>query len=320
MKYNNNSYVIKIVTILLFGIVNGLLSPAYALQINFDYSYDTGGFFTDQITGAPIFERRARLEQAASFYTGFTDNLSAIQPTSTNNWSVNIRHPSLLGSSVTLTNTGITANTIRVFVGGSSSSPGVLGFAGTGWGLTTTGSQAFQDDVVTRGQLNTVGQSATDYGIWGGSIWFNDVHNWYFGEDEAGLTAGHPDFLTTATHELGHILGYGEADSWSASINANHYFEGQASTIAAGSLVPVDQFGFHWGEGVMSDRDGIAQEAMMDPTTPFGERQLPTTLDYAGFNDIGWEVTAVPLPSSLWLFGTAFLSLAGAARRRIGVK
>lgn len=307
-------YVIKF--LLWLAILAGFIQPVYAIQIEFDYRYDTHGFFTDLITGAAIQNRRARLEQAASFYSGFTDKLSAIHSESGNSWSVNIGHPSRLGSSVTLTDIAIAEDSIRVFVGGSTSSAGVLGFAGTGWGLTSTGSQAFQNDVETRGQQNTTGQNASDYGVWGGSIWFNDVHNWYFGKEKTGLTLGHPDFLTTATHELGHILGYGEADSWAALINGNNLFEGQVSTAIAGEQVAIDQFGSHWGEGVLSERMGVLQETMMDPSTPFGQRQLPTKLDYAGFEDIGWEVTAVPLPPSLLLFMTGLLSFAGAGRRK----
>lgn len=311
---NQNKTVIGLITL-----ITGILQPAYAIQIEFDYSYDTHGFFTDQHTGAPILERRHRLEQAASFYTGFTDHFTAIQPNASNNWSVNIGHPSQLGSSVSLSNLSVAENTVRVFVGGSTSSPAVLGFAGTGWGLAATGSQSFQDSVQTRGQLNTLGQNASDYGLWGGTIWFNDVHSWYFGEDESGLSTGNPDFLTTATHELGHILGYGEADSWSAAINADNLFTGSSAIAAYGGLVPVGQFGAHWGEGVLSERDGILQEAMMDPSTPFGQRQLPTSLDYAGFDDIGWQVTAVPLPSALLFFVTGLLSFIGSAHRKARV-
>ncbi len=306
----------KIIT--LATIITGLLQPAYAIQIEFDYSYDTHGFFTDQQTGSPLQERRARLEQAASFYTGFTDHLTTIQPNASNNWSVNIGHPSQLGSSISLTNIAVAENTVRVFVGGSSSSPAVLGFAGTGWGLSATGSQSFTESVLSRGQLNTMGPNASDYGLWGGTIWFNDVHNWYFGEDESGLTVGNPDFLTTATHELGHILGYGKADSWAAAINADSFFLGSSAITSYGEPIPVSQFGAHWGEGVLSDRGGITQEAMMDPSTPFGERQLPTSLDYAGFQDIGWQVTPVPLPPSLLLFMSGLLSLMGSTYRRVG--
>jgi hypothetical protein len=44
-------------------------------------------------------------------------------------------------------------------------------------------------------------------------------------------------------------------------------------------------------------RDGLPKETMMDPSTPFDERQLPAALDYAGFADMG-QVSSVPGPKS----------------------
>jgi hypothetical protein len=148
-------------------------------------------------------------------------------------------------------------------------------------------------------------------------IWFNAANNWYFGNDTNGLTAGHPDFLTTATHEIGHILGYGEADSWLAQIDSNGYFIGASSVAAYGGAVPLDQYGSHWAKVVMSTYAGVAQETLMDPNTIAGQRELPTVLDYAAFKDIGWQVaaTAVPEPNSCGLL-LAGLGLIGLLARR----
>jgi len=272
-------------------------SNVAALQIEFDYSYDTAGFFTDIGTGAAIAERRQALDLAASFYSGFTDELNPISSSGSNSWSVDIFNPSLLGSTVTLVDQVIAADTIKIFVGGSNSAPGVLGFAGSGT-ISATGSSEFVDDVITRGQ------GAGDYGVWGGSIWFNAAQNWYFDEDDSSLVSGFSDFLTTAAHEIGHILGFGSADSWFDQID-NGYFTGANSVTSYGGLVPVTAAGSHWGEGVLSQTlAGIVQETMMDPSTTSGTRQLPTELDYAGFADIGWQIssiTAVPLPAGIWL-------------------
>ncbi|KAB2318143.1 PEP-CTERM sorting domain-containing protein [Betaproteobacteria bacterium SCN1] len=295
----------------------GLLAmpSAHALVIEFDYTYDTKGFFTDLETGAPIVERRSLLEEAASFYSGFTDSLSAIAPQAGDSWSVRITHPSL-GPTVTLTDLTLAADTLRIYVGGSESAPGVLGFARLGSNLTASGSDEFVDAVTTRGQTNTTGVNATDYGTWGGSIWFNAANAWYFGSDPAGLTPGHPDFLTTAIHEIGHILGFGEADAWYARINDDGYFTGAHSVAAYGDPVPVDQYGAHWASGTMSTYAGLPQQTLMDPSTRSGTRELPTVLDYAGFADIGWQVSAVPEPQHAALFGLGALTVIAAARRR----
>lgn len=291
-----------------------LSSSALALSIEFDFTYDTRGFFTDTLTGAPIVERRTLLEEAASFYSGFTDSLSAIVPQAGDSWSVRITHPSLGGPPVTLNNLAIAADTLRIYVGGSNSAPGVLGFANTGFNLTASGSAEFVDAVITRGQVNATGANATDYGTWGGMIWFNAANDWYFGSAAAGLTTGRPDFLTTATHEIGHILGFGTADSWTARIASGH-FTGAASVAAHGGPVPLDQYRAHWAEGTMSTYNGLLQETMLDPSTPRGERQRPTLLDYAGFADIGWQVTPVPEPGT-WAMLLAGLGLLGLRARQ----
>lgn len=100
--------------------------PAQVLVIEFDYRYDTKGFFTDALTGAPIVERRARLAEAASFYSGFTDTIAAIAPQAGDTWSVKITHPSLGGPQITLSNLNIAADALRIFVGGSNSGSRVL--------------------------------------------------------------------------------------------------------------------------------------------------------------------------------------------------
>jgi len=297
-----------------------IAGSGHALKIEFDYTYDTRGFFTDTSTGAPIAERRAMLEQAASFYSGFTDTLAAIAPQAGDSWSVRITHPSLGGPQITLSNLAIAPDTLRIYAGGSTSAPGVLGFANVGFSLTANGSAAFVDAVTARGQPNATGNQATDYATWGGMIWFNAANDWYFGSDAAGLTVGRPDFLTTATHEIGHIIGFGEAASWDARIDAQGRFTGDASMAAFDGPVPLDQFHSHWALGTTSTVAGITQTALMDPSTLRGTRELPTALDYAGFADIGWQVNAVPEPASALLFGAGamlVLGITGRARRSI---
>lgn len=132
-------------------------------------------------------------------------------------------------------------------------------------------------------------------------IWSNAVNNWHFGRGTSGLTVGHPDFLTTAIHEIGHILGYGEVDSWFAQTN-----NGYSSVAAHGGAVPLDQYDGHWATGTMSTYNGIAQETLMDPSTRIGDCELPTILDYAVFSDIGWQVQVSAVPETGGMMIIAF--------------
>jgi hypothetical protein len=105
------------------------------------------------------------------------------------------------------------------------------------------------------------------------------------------------------THELGHILGIGTAASWDArvegSVQDGYVFVGEHAKEAYGhESVPLDRYASHWAEGVMSVYNGQLQETAMDPSTPRGERQWMTELDYAGLRDIGWQV---PEPAALVL-------------------
>ncbi len=300
----------------LTGAALALPLAAQALTIQFDYSYDTRGFFTDLATGQPIAERRAVLDAAAAVFAPFTDQLTAISPAEGDHWSVRITHPSLGGPTVTLNNVQVAADTLVVYAGGSPSAPGVLGFANIGFDLTASGSQAFVDSVLTRGQANTTGPDASDYATWGGMMWFNETANWHFGLDQ-GPGAGQNDFLTTVTHELGHILGFGTAPSWASQIDAQGRFTGEASVAVFGGLVLLDSYRSHWASNTWSLLpDGTPQATLMDPSTPAGRRELMTLLDYAGFADIGWQVSPIPEPA------VALLALPGvwvvvlAARRQ----
>ncbi|MEM6640721.1 MAG: PEP-CTERM sorting domain-containing protein [Pseudomonadota bacterium] len=281
----------------------------HALTIEFDYSLDTG-FFDDP-------ERRERLEQAASFFEMFSDTLSPIQTGGGDTWEIAFNNPSNLGQFAVVENRNVASDTVVIYVGASAFN--ALGFATNGTLLNVEGTAAFQDALLTRGQENTEGPNASDYGTWGGAISFSSNPDWYFGESADGLGANQNDFLTTATHEIAHILGFGGADSWFSQLvtdmAGNLVFEGAASMSVFGGPVPTVSAA-HWAEGTMSFFNGMPQETLMDPTTPAGVRQLMTLLDFAALSDIGWESVPVPLPATAWLFLCALGALGHTARRR----
>ena len=278
---------------------------AQGLTINFDYRFDTQGMFAAA-------ERREAFEAAADIYTDFGDQLSELSPGGGNSWSLSVTRPDGAGSAV-VDNLQVAADSITVFVGGWSFHPSVLGWAGNGQITSVNGTQQWQDTVFARGQTGALADRPTDFGPWGGAITFNSSVNWHF-DTLTTPQAGQQDFFTTAMHELGHILGFGEAASWFAqvqgSVQDGWTFAGTQSVAQFGDVVPLDGSASHWAEGISDFYLGIAQETAMDPSTPSGVRQYMTDLDYAGLADIGWEV---PEPSSLMLFS---LSAWLAVRRR----
>lgn len=168
------------------------------------------------------------------------------------------------------------------------------------------------ETVRSRGQGPTTGPAALDAGPFGGAIWFNSAVNWHFGLPGSPPPPGRNDFLTTAVHELFHLLGFGDSDAFRARISDDgRFFLGPDSQRVFGGPVPLDRFASHFAEGTLGLTARGVQETLMDPSTPAGIRQLPTDLDFAVLSDIGWEVTPmpIPVPSSLWLLGTTTVAL-----------
>ena len=284
--------------------------PAQAnINIVFDYSYD-GGFFT----GAGNTSRQTLLNAAASvFDTRFTDNLTGITSLGTNQFNIDFANPSI-AQTTTLPNYSVASDKIVVFVGAYNLGTNVLGQGGPG-GYSVSGTQEFIDNAASRGQPGALGAPAfpgatpsqTDFGPWGGTLSFNNAVNYYFGTDAPLAGTTEFDFYSVAVHELGHLLGFGTADSYYhyvANNVANSVFTGPTVNTLT-SNPPVTNDG-HWAAGTTY----LGQEAAMTPGITVGQRKNFTELDFAAMKDIGWQVTAVPEPET-WGMLLAGLGLLG---------
>jgi len=262
-------------------------APAVAQPtIVFDYTYDTNNFF-------PVdSQQRTTLEAAAARLTSrLTDSLTAITPGGSNTWTAIFDNPTT-GATVNLVNPTIAANEIRVFVGAQALGGNTLGFGGFGaW--SGGGSTEFLQSI-GRGQFDvfSAGSTQTDFGLWGGTITFDSATNWHFGLNAPA--SGQFDFLSVALHELGHVLGFGTAPSWDNLITGTTYNGSVANALAGGPLTTTADKG-HWAEGTTY----LGQEAAMDPTIMIGMRKEFTELDFAGLDDLGWQVVPVPEPASI---------------------
>ena len=214
------------------------------------------------------------------------DNLAAITPAGANTWQASFPSPST-GAEQTVTNLAVPANTIIVYVGGRPlPSQGEAGDGSTG-GFTANGDQNWLNTVAARGQTGALAAVPTDYGPWGGSIAFGTSStNWFFGTTTAGFGPTQTDFLTVAEHELGHVLGIGTSNSWAALAQPVGFVGRSAEAVNGGQPVALDPGLAHWAEGTMSD----GHPATMDPVLVNGTRELFTTLDFAGLEDVGWQV------------------------------
>ncbi|QJW99432.1 FG-GAP-like repeat-containing protein [Frigoriglobus tundricola] len=243
--------------------------PAITIQI--DYSYDTSGFFTNNPAA------RAVMQQVATqLGNTLSANLAAISPSGSNTWSETFYNPAT-GAQVSVANPTVGANTITVYVGARPISGTEAGGGGPG-GYSLSGSSAWISTVQTRGH--------SGFSTWGGSIAFDSTENWFFGTTTAGLNSSQVDFMSAATHELGHVLGIGTSAQWTG-LSQNGYFVGSSAEGVYGGPVPLSTDGAHWADGILIN----GQRTVMDPILPRGTRVAWSPLDAAGLRDLGWNTT-----------------------------
>jgi hypothetical protein len=101
-----------------------------------------------------------------------------------------------------------------------------------------------------------------------------------------GIERGQIDFVSAATHELAHVLGFGTAPSWN-TISSDTSLRGENSRGADSGSGNVPLSNAHFSSVVRS-ADGT--KPLMSGELVTGKRQLLTELDLAALDDIGWEV------------------------------
>jgi len=261
---------------------------ASAVTIQLDYSYDTNNFFNTQL-------KRDLMQAAAdTIASRLTDQLTAIVPGGANTWNEKFFSPAT-GGVVTIPNASIAANTMLVYVGGRDlGGGGTLGQGGNGYYSDAFGDAAFISSL-SRGQGNVSGGSATDYGVWGGSVTFNTNPATLFSFSNQTPTNATYDFFSVAIHELGHVLGIGTADSWSKQVGGGAFSGPHAKAANGGVNVPLTPDKGHWLAGTLSD----GRFAAMGSALYYNTRTGFTSLDFAGLADIGWSVAPLGIPGDV---------------------
>ncbi|CAN5552425.1 hypothetical protein BH11PLA2_BH11PLA2_05530 [soil metagenome] len=247
------------------------------LHFIFDYRFDSTGFFNDAT-------RRAALEQVGNDLGSRIDShLQAITPSGGNTWSAMIFNPST-GAQSEIANINIPEDTVTIFVGARNLSGAEAGEGGTG-GYRVGGSSSWFSTIANRGAA---------FSIWGGSVSFDTDQNWYFGSTASGLTSSNLDFYTVATHELGHVLGFGTATQFDQFISGRSFTGSHAVTENAGVKPGLSSDLSHWAQGTNNN----GEPTSMQPYLLSARRYGYSDLDYAALADIGWVIGTDTTPVS----------------------
>jgi hypothetical protein len=93
------------------------------------------------------------------------------------------------------------------------------------------------------------------------------------------------DFLSTAIHELGHVLGIGSAAAFDALVEDGRFIGARAMEVHGGP-VELAPDGNHFAADTMSR----GKVPSMEYGTRPGQRKRPTELDLAVLEDLGYTI------------------------------
>lgn len=276
-----------------------IATPLPGLEIRLDYTHDEASdrFFSSNPLARQAVEKAADdLGNALtnSMAEVSTDYFSGTNGSTTANfdWSWSYRNP-VTGSTETVSNPSIEADTVVVYVGTRSLSGTTLGQGGSGGaGVQITGSGypsewpgavdaagASSNAMMRRGTGplvgrisgaanfgGYVGQYDLDYGVSLGNMWFDsDTDNNGSRDSDAKLASswhydayapvasGKTDLYSVALHELMHVMGAGSSRTWKDLSDGSRWLGPEAAQVAGTSDI-LSSDGAHLKSGFQSVR------------------------------------------------------------------
>lgn len=249
-------------------------------RIDFDYRFD-GGYFQDHP------ERQNALESAALLWQRI---ITEDQPD---------RNP----ESIKVTDE-VTDQELEIQLSEPIDDILVFVFA---FSLSSPSLKAYGGNRYERGDMeNSDGLNKKDISPYTGYITFNTNPNrsWFFDQsldssDDIPRET-HYDFISTAAHELGHVLGFLTSEYDEASLREGNQFIGHhAMAWNEGAPIPLEEdsshIDFSMQKGLRAD---LNQYHTMHGSVPEqGVRWLPTILDAKMLQDIGYDIEPNCVPS-----------------------
>lgn len=244
---------------------------APGITIEFDYRFDTSGWFADPV-------RRRALEAAAAIWSArIVDDFENI-PVGTTVRVQDPEDPDATGMNFAIDRE---IDDVLVFVACAS-------LPGTHNAITRSSAAIGSvSDPALSARLSDRWYGS-DYEPWVSAITFECSGSWYFDptpDTASDIPSASRDFITVAAHELGHVLGFGNSDAYRALVSGGT-FVGATAVRVYGGPVPLASSEAHFLSGLSFG--GL--EPLLDPEKGPGLRVEPTNLDLAVLADIGYAL------------------------------
>jgi hypothetical protein len=291
------------------GFIYSTMSSYAAIDIIFDYSYDTGNYFGDEQRYimeqvAYVFESRMGAQNFGSILPTDYGMTSAFQP------YLYFKNPStgsyikpVIGSTTNDGNIIGQANELVIFLGARSLSGSTLATAGeTGWGApgTIEDPTSWQNAMSARDTTSVFNPRA-------GSSQVNTNKTFYFDTDLTthadAVSSGKVDFYSVMVHEIGHVMGFNTHNAWNAKVSGSFWTGTNAKAEYNGQNVPLYNTP-HWDlptDGTPGNTGslnpvnvGCACHPSMLPSIGANTRTSFSDLDFALLKDIGYSISNSP--------------------------
>ncbi len=284
-----------------------------AIDIIFDYSYDTSNYFGD--------EQRYVMEQVAYAFesrmggttftgtravedvgvSGVTPKLYFKNPTTNNLISP------LIGSSTADGNVIGKPNELVVFLGarshGFSSSNVLASAAQTGHSYSYTSLSDRDAWLAARNAKDT----SSLYQPIAGVSQVNTSKSFYFDTDltshSDATSSGLVDFYSVMVHEIGHIMGFNSNNAFAnfssgGSAGSGSWTGANAKAEYNNQNVPLNG-NPHWGSSLTQGNVNCACHPSMQPSISSNKRTSFSALDFALLKDVGYSISATPTGTNI---------------------
>ncbi len=307
-------------TVALFLVSSSISFVEAAIDIIFDYSYDSNNWFGDEQRYimdqvAYVYESRLGSESFAGYRPNEDLGLSTVSA------SLALTNPSTAASlNITVGSTTADGNVIGrqdelvIFLGARThgfSSSSVLATAGP-----TGSSWSYSDatEASTFGARLSSKNNSTNFEPLAGSSQVNSAQSFYFDTDltthddlVTGAGANLTDFYSVMVHEIGHVMGFigNFSQAWAAN-SSGGFWTGQNAKDEYGDGtqdiplyddahwdLPTDEPPSNSGDLVPGSVKCACHPSML-PTIGRGTRTSFTDLDFALLKDLGYSISSAP--------------------------